>query len=42
LFAFVGLKLGTTAVKLLPVRAELISGVVLIFIALTFVVQDLF
>jgi len=42
LFSLVGLKLGKTAVKLLPVRADLVGGVVLIFIALTFVVQDLF
>jgi putative Mn2+ efflux pump MntP len=41
LFALVGLQLGKTAVNLLPFRADLIGGVVLIFIALTFVVQDL-
>lgn len=42
LFAVVGLRLGTTAVKLLPVRAELIGGVVLICIAISFVIDDLF
>ena len=42
LFAFVGLRLGRTAVNLLRFRADLVGGVVLIFIALTFVVQDLF
>lgn len=42
LFAFVGLRLGKTAVKLLRFRAELIGGVVLIVIAISFVVQDLF
>lgn len=41
LLAFVGLKLGKTAVNLVPVRAEMIGGVVLIFIALSFVVEDL-
>ena len=42
LLSFVGLWLGRTAVRLLPVKIELIGGVVLIFIALTFVVEDLF
>lgn len=41
LFSFAGLKLGRTAMNLLRVRAELIGGAVLIFIALSFVVQDL-
>ena len=41
LFSLVGLRLGKTAVNLLRFRADLIGGVVLIFIALTFVVQDL-
>jgi manganese efflux pump family protein len=42
LLSFAGLRLGRTAVNLLRVRAELIGGVVLIFIALSFVIQDLF
>lgn len=42
LLSFAGLRLGRTAVNLLRFRADLIGGVVLIFIALTFVVQDLF
>jgi len=42
LLAFAGLRLGRTAVNLLRIRAELIGGVVLIFIALSFVVEDLF
>ena len=42
LLSFAGLRLGRTAVNLLPVKAELVGGVVLIFIALSFVVQDLF
>jgi putative Mn2+ efflux pump MntP len=41
LLSFAGLRLGRTAVNLLRLRAELIGGVVLIFIALSFVVQDL-
>lgn len=41
LFAFFGLKLGKTSVNLFPARAEMIGGVVLIFIALSFVVEDL-
>jgi manganese efflux pump family protein len=41
LFALAGLRLGRTAVNLLRFRADLIGGVVLIFIALTFVVEDL-
>jgi len=40
-FSFVGLWLGRTAVKLLPIKLELIGGVVLICIALSFVVEDL-
>jgi putative Mn2+ efflux pump MntP len=42
LLSFAGLRLGRTAVNLLRFRAELIGGVVLIVIALSFVVQDLF
>jgi putative Mn2+ efflux pump MntP len=42
LFALVGLQLGRTAINLLRFRADLIGGVVLIVIALTFVVEDLF
>lgn len=42
LLALAGLWLGRTAVNLLPVKLELIGGVVLICIALSFVVQDLF
>lgn len=42
LFALAGLRLGKTAVNLLRFRADLIGGVVLIFIALTFVIEDLF
>ena len=42
LLSLVGLWMGRTAVKLLPVKIELIGGVVLIFIAITFVVEDLF
>jgi len=42
LFSFAGLRLGRTAVNLFAVRAEMIGGVVLIFVALSFVVQDLF
>jgi len=42
LFALVGLRLGKTAVNLLRFRADLIGGVVLIFIALTFVIEDFF
>jgi len=41
LLSFAGLRLGRTAVNLLRIRAELIGGVVLIVIALSFVVQDL-
>ena len=40
LFAFVGLWLGRTAVNLLPIKLEMIGGVVLICIAVSFVVQD--
>jgi len=42
LLSFAGLRLGRSVVNLLPVKAELIGGVVLICIALSFVVQDLF
>jgi putative Mn2+ efflux pump MntP len=42
LFSLAGLRLGRTAVNVLRFRADLIGGVVLIFIALTFVVEDLF
>ena len=37
-----GLRLGHTAINFLRVRGDLIGGVVLVVIALTFVVQDLF
>jgi len=40
LFSLAGLLLGKSAVNLLRIRADLIGGVVLIFIALTFVVED--
>jgi manganese efflux pump family protein len=40
LLSLAGLRLGRTAVNLLRFRADLIGGVVLIFIALTFVVED--
>ena len=42
LFALLGLRLGKTAVNLLRFKADLIGGVVLIFIALTFVIEDFF
>jgi len=42
LLSLAGLRLGRTAVNLLRFRADLIGGVVLIFIALTFVIEDLF
>ncbi|HSL55314.1 MAG TPA: manganese efflux pump [Pyrinomonadaceae bacterium] len=42
LFSVAGLQLGKTAVNFLKFRAELIGGVVLIVIALSFVVEDLF
>ena len=42
LLSLAGLRLGSTAVKRLPIRAELVGGAVLIFIALSFVVEDLF
>jgi putative Mn2+ efflux pump MntP len=42
LLSLAGLRLGRAAVRLLPVKIELIGGVVLIFIALSFVVEDLF
>jgi len=41
LLSLVGLRLGHTTVNLLRIKADLIGGVVLIFIALTFVIQDL-
>lgn len=41
LLSLAGLLLGQTAVNLLRFRADLIGGVVLIFIAITFVVEDL-
>lgn len=41
LLSFVGLMLGKTAVKFLPVKAEMVGGVVLIVIALSFLVEDL-
>lgn len=41
LLSFAGLQLGRTASSLLKIRGELIGGVVLIFIALSFVVEDL-
>jgi putative Mn2+ efflux pump MntP len=41
LFAFMGLRLGRTAVNRLQIRAELVGGVVLIAIALSFLVEDL-
>src|SRR5215213_4498603 len=41
LLSLAGLRLGRTAVNLLRIKAELIGGVVLIFIALSFVVEDL-
>ena len=40
LLSFAGLKLGSTAISFVRFRSELIGGVVLIFIALSFVVQD--
>lgn len=42
LFSLLGLLLGRTAVNVLRIRADLIGGVVLIFIAISFVVEDLF
>ena len=42
LLSLAGLRLGRAAVSLLPAKLELIGGVVLICIALSFVVQDLF
>jgi putative Mn2+ efflux pump MntP len=42
LLSLAGLRLGRTAVSLLRIRADLIGGVVLIVIALTFVIEDLF
>lgn len=41
-FAFAGLRLGHTTVNLVRIRADLIGGVVLVVIALTFVIEDLF
>jgi len=40
LFSLIGLWLGRAAVNLLPIKLELIGGVVLICIAISFVVQD--
>jgi manganese efflux pump family protein len=42
LLSLAGLRLGKTAVNLLRFRADLIGGVVLICIALSFVIEDLF
>ena len=42
LFSLAGLRLGHTTVNLLRIKADLIGGVVLIFIAITFVIEDLF
>ena len=42
LFSLAGLLLGRTAINLLRIRADLIGGVVLVFIAISFVVEDLF
>ena len=42
LFSLAGLKLGRSAMNVLRIRADLIGGVVLIFIALTFVIENLF
>src|SRR5678816_526435 len=42
LLSLAGLRLGKTTMNLLRFRADLIGGVVLIFIALTFVIDDLF
>jgi manganese efflux pump family protein len=42
LLSLAGLRLGRTAVNVLRIRADLIGGVVLIVIALSFVVEDLF
>jgi len=41
LLSLAGLRLGHTALNFLRIRADLIGGVVLVVIALTFVVQDL-
>ncbi|HEX5601864.1 MAG TPA: manganese efflux pump [Pyrinomonadaceae bacterium] len=41
LFSLAGLRLGHTTVNFLRIKADLIGGVVLVVIALTFVVQDL-
>src|ERR1043165_2655382 len=41
LFSLIGLWLGRAAANLLPIKLELIGGVVLICIAISFVVQDL-
>lgn len=40
LLSFAGLRLGKTAVKLVPSRTELIGGVVLIVVALSFIVEQ--
>ena len=42
LLSLFGLWLGRTAMNLLPIKLELIGGVVLICIAISFVIQDLF
>jgi len=42
LFSLAGLRLGHTTVNLFRIKADLIGGVVLIFIAITFVIEDLF
>ncbi|HKG62367.1 MAG TPA: manganese efflux pump [Pyrinomonadaceae bacterium] len=42
LLSLAGLRLGHTTVNLLRIRADLIGGVVLVVIALTFVIEDLF
>jgi putative Mn2+ efflux pump MntP len=42
LLSLAGLRLGHTAINLLRIKAELIAGVVLIFIALSIVFEDFF
>jgi len=41
LFSLLGLLLGTVAVNLLRIRAETIGGVVMVFVALSFVIEEL-
>jgi putative Mn2+ efflux pump MntP len=41
LLSFAGLRLGTIAVSFLPAKTELIGGAVLIFIALSFMVEQI-